>query len=126
VDPAVLVEAPATGDDFRSDPPARVGGTGRPQFLDFFAEWCRPCYDALPITQGMEADYWGRVDFSYLDIERADMAPVVARYGLTGRIPVYIFVDEAGNELQRWYYIASFDEMTAAFDAYLAGADQNE
>ena len=69
---------------------------------------------------GLEAEYWGEIDFVYLDREAAANAEVVQAYGATSQ-PIFVLVAPDGTEIQRWFGAPSPDELRAAFDSYLAG-----
>ena len=49
----------------------------------------------------LEAEYWGEVDFVYLDRENPANAEIVNQFGIRYQ-PVFILVDAEGNELTRW------------------------
>lgn len=49
----------------------------------------------------LEAEYWGEVDFVYLDRENPANAEIVNQFGIRYQ-PVFILVDVEGNELTRW------------------------
>ncbi len=70
------------------------------------------------MVHGLEADYWGRIDFVYLDREAGGNRDVVREFGIRYQ-PVFVLVDAEGNELQRWF---SPDEggFRDALDDYLA------
>lgn len=70
---------------------------------------------------GLEAEYWGRIDFVYLDREAPDNKSVVNLYGISYQ-PVFILVEPDGTEVQRWAAITG-DELRAALDAYLTSRD---
>ena len=64
------LDAPAALDaDFRDDPAAWVGATGRPQLLEFYTTWCPTCKQIKPEVHQLEADYWNKIDVVYLDRE---------------------------------------------------------
>lgn len=67
---------------------------------------------------GLEAEYWGRIDFLYLD--RADRATrwVQERYRIIFQ-PMFVFIEPDGTEVKHWFLIDA-DEARAVFDAYLA------
>ena len=66
---------------------------------------------------GLEAEYWGQVDFIYLDREDAANKDIVERFGVVYQ-PVLILLDADGSEVQRWFYLDA-DEVRAAFDAQI-------
>lgn len=71
-----------------------------------------------PVVHGLEAEYWGRVDFVYLDREDSANAAVTDRYSIRGQ-PVFILVAPDGSEVQRWFGSVSADDFRAALDGYL-------
>jgi hypothetical protein len=68
----------------------------------------------------LEAEYWGEVDFVYLDREHPANREVVQTYGITYQ-PVFILVNPDGTEVQRWA-IPNPDELRAVMDGYLAAS----
>jgi len=68
----------------------------------------------------LEAEYWNRVDFVYLDREASANSDVVRQFGINGQ-PIFVFLDANGNELQRWFGAVAPETLRAAFDSYLAG-----
>ncbi len=66
----------------------------------------------------LEAEYWTRVDFVYIDREDPANKQVVDLFGVTYQ-PVLVFLSEDGTELQRWFYYNGA-ELRAAFDEYLS------
>jgi len=113
-------EAPAPPDDYRADTSALVGGSGHPQLVEFFAYWCTTCRFMRPTVHQLEADYWGKLDFVYLDIDNPANSDVKDEFGFVAQ-PLFILLDANGNELQRWYGVVNEEEFRAAFDAALAG-----
>ena len=69
---------------------------------------------------GLEAEYWGEVDFVYLDREADANREVVQRYGITYQ-PVFVLVAPDGTEIQRWVTFNP-DEVRGILDTYLAQA----
>jgi hypothetical protein len=70
------------------------------------------------MVHGLEADYWGEIDFVYLDREAAANAEIVDKYGIRYQ-PVFILVHPDGTEVERWTVLdeAGFREK---LDGYLA------
>lgn len=72
----------------------------------------------LPIVHGLEADYWGEIDFVYLDHLDPINEAMLTRYQFTWR-PLFIFVDAEGNEIERWFGFVPAEDFRQSFDAYL-------
>jgi thiol-disulfide isomerase/thioredoxin len=90
--------------DYRFDPASRVASTGRPQLIEFFTTWCPNCQELKPYIHQMEADYWGRVDFVYIDREARENKAVVDQFLIVYQ-PVFILLSADGVEQMRWTYV---------------------
>ena len=56
---------------------------GRPVFLDFYATWCEPCRDSIPLVQRFRRSHPGVVVESIDVGEPADLVrPFAARFGM--------------------------------------------
>jgi thioredoxin-like negative regulator of GroEL len=78
------------------------------------------CINLKPMVHRLEADYFGRIDFIYLDqYEEANM-DVFARYALRGR-PIFLLLNADGTEVRRWFGFVQEDELRGALDDLLAG-----
>ena len=121
------------------------GLRGRPVVIVFFASWCHPCEEELPVLQKIERDEDGRlavVGVSYRDLESdsvgfvrklhvtfpalldAPDAPIAQRYGVRG-IPQTVFVDAEGVVRGRIYGETSRAALRPAITDLLAGRDVN-
>lgn len=69
---------------------------------------------------GLEAAYWGQIDFIYINREAPANADVVSQYGIRYQ-PVFVLIEPDGTEVQRWTFIDE-SELGAALDAYLASS----
>lgn len=72
-----------------------------------------------PIVHGLEAEYWGEIDFVYLDIDDPANQEVMRRYKFTSQ-PLLVLVEPDGTEVARWFGYVSEDEFKQALDDYLA------
>jgi thioredoxin-like negative regulator of GroEL len=62
-----------------------------------------------PIVHGLEAEYSGKIKFTYLDIDDPANREAMRDLGYIGR-PHFYLVDEDGNILQQWLgYVAEED-----------------
>jgi hypothetical protein len=68
-------------------------------------------------VHGLEAEYWGRIDFIYLDREDPANGDIVNQFGVTYQ-PVFILLTPDGIEVQRWFY-GTADIFHEILDAYL-------
>jgi len=73
-------------------------------------------------VHGLEAEYWSRVDFVYLDREAPANAEVVNAYGIVYQ-PVFVLIRPDGTEVQRWFGGINPDEIRQALDNLLATSE---
>jgi cytochrome c biogenesis protein CcmG/thiol:disulfide interchange protein DsbE len=114
---------------------------GRPVVVVFFASWCHPCEEELPVLEQLRRDGRGRpavVAVSFRDLESDSVAfvrrlgvtfpalldapesPIAARYGVRG-IPQTVFVDARGIVRGRIYGETSRRVLRPATTDLLAG-----
>jgi cytochrome c biogenesis protein CcmG/thiol:disulfide interchange protein DsbE len=110
---------------------------GRPVFLNFWATWCEPCREEMPLIQKAYADGWGAdVQFMGVDVTSEEARPQTVRtyvrrhgygypifldprgsaaaaYGVTG-LPTSFFVDRSG--VIRAKVVGPLDEATLRSD----------
>jgi len=53
------------------------------------------------MVHGLEAEYWGQVDFLYIDREDPANKDVVQQFGVRYQ-PVFVLLDAEGNILEQW------------------------
>lgn len=58
--------------------------------IDFFATWCGPCQMMHPVIDKFQHQMNGRVDVFKIDIDGAEDAEIVRRYGVES-VPTLIF-----------------------------------
>jgi hypothetical protein len=120
--------------NFRSDSGEAVGTTGHPQLLVFYdlsldprsnQKKCDACQRLMPTVQQLEADYWDRIDFVYLNRDASTTTPLLDEYHLNGSIDDYrlnmILVDAAGEFAYRFYLgadVSWFNPETQDIDLY--------
>lgn len=107
--------AEALRSSFREDRAEAVSATGLPQLLVFYHPYvgpddpsdCRACTVQVQTVQQLEAEYWDRIDFVYLNRDRGEMDPLLQEYGIAGTIEIarlnLILVDAQGEMLMRFY-----------------------
>jgi thiol-disulfide isomerase/thioredoxin len=111
--------------------------------LVFFASWCHPCREEMPVLEQLAQEDGGRlkvVGVSYRDLQSdsvdfvkqlgvtfpalldAPEAPVAQRYGVR-QIPQTIFIDGNGVVRGRVFGETSRNDLQPAVDDLLAGRD---
>lgn len=73
-----------------------------------------------PIVHGLEAEYWGQVDFIYIDRENPFNESAVSRFGVNTQ-PIFYVLDENGEVLEQWFGGTTDVEIRAILDTYLVG-----
>ena len=72
-----------------------------------------------PIVHGLEAEYFGRIKFNYLDIDDQRNEQFMRALGALTRAEFYL-LDATGNILYRWYGFAEAKSFREQFDKALA------
>lgn len=68
---------------------------------------------------GLEAEYWGRIDFVYLDREDANNADIVSRYSVAYQ-PEFILIMPDGTMVQHVRGGMGEDQLRQMLDNFLA------
>ncbi len=72
--------------------------SGRPTILEFSAEWCPACYDAIPVVDGLREDYGDRVNIMTVHYDtNVDLA---RGFGVAS-LPSFVFFDRKGEPVKR-------------------------
>lgn len=71
-----------------------------------------------PIVHGLEAKYYGRIGFAYLDIDNPDTEPFRKQFGFRYQ-PYFVLLDGEGNVLQQWVGVVEEADFIEAFEAAL-------
>ena len=71
-----------------------------------------------PIVHGLEVEYYGRINFVYLDVDDSANQEFLKQLGFRYQ-PHFILVDGAGNPLEQWLGPVTADAFRASFDTYL-------
>jgi hypothetical protein len=72
-----------------------------------------------PIVHGLEAEYYGRVKFNYLDIDDQRNEQFLRALGAITRSEFYL-IDADGNILYRWYGYTEASSFRDQFDKALS------
>ncbi|TFJ95166.1 thymidylate synthase [Platysternon megacephalum] len=68
---------------------AKVEQSDKPVLVDFWAEWCSPCKQMMPVIDEIAGKYGDRVDFYKVDADNNPDAPT--RYMVQGLPTLLIF-----------------------------------
>ena len=71
-----------------------------------------------PMVHGLEAKYFGRIQFTYLDADDANTFDFQRVLGFRYQPEIYL-LDGEGNVLQKWVGYTSEEEFEAVFAQYL-------
>jgi len=70
-----------------------------------------------PIVHGLEAEYFGKVQFTYLDADDQATKDFQRSLGFAYQ-PEFYLLDSAGNVLQKWFGSVAADDFRTAFAKY--------
>ncbi|MDD3118063.1 MAG: thioredoxin domain-containing protein [Victivallales bacterium] len=79
-----------------------------PVVVDFYADWCPPCQQMLPVMNKLADEWKGKVKFVKVSID--DMAPMAQAYEVRGIPDVRIMVK--GKEKGKYVGFRDYDEWT--------------
>ena len=71
-----------------------------------------------PMVHGLEAEYFGRVTFSYLDADDPQTDEFQRTLGFYYQPEIYL-LDANGNVLEKWVGFTSEEDLEAAFAEHL-------
>ena len=71
-----------------------------------------------PMVHGLEAKYFGRIKFTYLDADDPQTFDFQKELGFYYQPEVYL-LDASGNVLQKWVGFTSEEEFEAVFARYV-------
>src|SRR6202165_3433295 len=66
------------GPDFEAD----VLNASEPVVVDFYADWCSPCWMMTPVVEQLAVEYAGKVTIGKLDVDANQ--DIAIRYGVMG------------------------------------------
>ena len=66
----------------------------KPMVVDFYATWCPPCKELVPVLDQLEKKYEGKVIFQRIDV---DQRPELAQEFHIDAIPMLMFITPSGE-----------------------------
>jgi len=71
-----------------------------------------------PIVHGLEVEYFGKINFVYLDVDDSANADFLRQLGYRYQ-PHFILIDGQGTVLEQWLGPVAEDDFRVAFDSHL-------
>ena len=73
-----------------------------------------------PVVHGLARDYAGKIGFVYLDVDDPAVTPLKKELRFRAQ-PHLLLLDPDGKVVKQWVGLVAKKNLTAAFDALLAG-----
>ena len=67
-----------------------------------------------PVVHGLESQYFGRIGFTFLDVDDAQNADLMQQFKFQYQ-PMFVLVDGDGNPVKTWFGAVSASEFEAEF-----------
>lgn len=110
--------APADPEVIIEDSAEFFAATGSPQLVEIFTYWCTVCARIRPTVHALEADYWGQIDFLYIDRENPANTELNQLLGVRYQ-PEFYLVSPDGAVVESWFGARSEEDMRTILDGYL-------
>ena len=69
-----------------------------------------------PVVHGLEIEYWGDVNFVYLDIDSQSVKPFMEELGFRGQ-PHFLLLDGEGNVVEQFFGVVPEETLRTALDS---------
>jgi len=66
------------------------------KFIEFFAPWCPHCQRMMPIIEGLEKEYKGKVEFFLVDVDQSPAA--CDKYGVSSMPTMFFFKKNSSRQ----------------------------
>jgi thioredoxin-related protein len=73
-----------------------------------------------PVVHGLEAEYYGKIEFAFLDADDPATRSFQRDFGFRVQ-PEYFLVDGNGQVIKKWAGYVSVDDFRSVFDQTLGG-----
>jgi len=90
----------------------------KPILVDFWADWCGPCFVIAPILEKIIQDYNGAIQLAKLEVDEDENMKLAGKYQVRGFPTIMLF--EKGIEAERfssaqsYYFIDQFIQQHSA------------
>lgn len=118
LDLAVVVEPdarPDTRHKMESDEYFALLESERPVFIDFYAPWCGPCRQMMPMIDSLKTTYAGKIDVVKIN---ADASKRLVKELQIGSVP-YFRMFHGGEEVFTHSGLLTLEKVTGIFDSVL-------
>lgn len=79
--------------DYEANPNEWKYKGDKPAIIDFYATWCGPCKQVVPIVEEIANDYEGKIDVYKVDVDQQQ--ELAALFGVQS-IPTILFIPSDG------------------------------
>jgi thioredoxin len=94
--------------------------SGKPLFVDFWAEWCSPCRVLAPTFERLAEKYGKNITFVKVNVD--EMPDLAGKYGVRS-IPTLLLVRD-GQVLEQLVGTRSYDAIASVLDKHAAAPAQ--
>jgi len=83
--------------------------------VDFWAEWCGPCQQMLPILSSFEESMWDKINVWKVNVD--DNANIASTFRVMSIPTIIIFKD--GKAVEQMVWVQQADKLTETVNKYL-------
>jgi len=83
--------------------------------VDFWAEWCGPCQQMLPILSDFEKSMWDKINVWKVNVD--DNANIASTFRVMSIPTIIIFKD--GKAVEQMVWVQQADKLTETVNKYL-------
>lgn len=97
----------------------QIGQTGRPQFLNAYADWWSTWRANAPVVDGLKGTFEGRVDFFDLNVDNSAIEKLRQEKRINGRSHYILLAPDGETVLRQWFGPLDRNSMEAQVAALL-------
>lgn len=84
--------------------------------IDFYADWCGPCIAMVPVIEGLEKEFSGKLEIKKINVDENEQE--AAKHGVMS-IPTYIIINN-GKEVDRLVGAVSREVIKSKIEQHLS------